>query len=512
MNNNNNFEIFSNKINIFKRKILFMGYGAVAKCVLNYFSYYFIYDFNKIFIVDRCISAIYGPNLEKIPKKNIFIETINSINFINFLKNINFQEQDIIIDLTSNSRTYYFIEICLLKNFNYINTSIEDGNDLFRGRSIDVQQKKIHEIYENIQCKKSIKSNLLIEFGMNPGLIQHFILYALNEMNKKYYKTDIDNYSKKSLVNVIDNYNVGTILLSEIDNVTKKNDKYFFANKYKLHNTWSILGLFAECFDNTEIVYGIDNKYIKPTLSKNDIDYYKTSTIPIKKNQGYKVLFLNQYGLTTILNSICPIINENNNIKFIDYYGSLIHHGEMFEMANYFGKKSPLILYVYKINKYVKQNINEYFFNNISFWKQESDFRKWIYNTKYENTCVFDNINKDENERLIGHDSIGCTIFCGEKNIDRIFWCGSILNHLDKNVDNNFTPTIIQVATGVLSGLSYILEEKNKNNGLMFSCDLDTKYILNKSIPLLGRFFFTEIPIKENMNLFKNWHISTRVD
>ncbi len=30
-----------NKINLKSKKILFLGYGAVAKCVLNYFNYYF---------------------------------------------------------------------------------------------------------------------------------------------------------------------------------------------------------------------------------------------------------------------------------------------------------------------------------------------------------------------------------------------------------------------------------------------------------------------------------------
>ncbi len=38
----------------------------------------------------------------------------------------------------------------------------------------------------------------------------------------------------------------------------------------------------------------------------------------------------------------------------------------------------------------------------------------------------------------------------------------------------------------------------------MMSCDLDTKYILKKSIPLLGNFFFTEIDKKHftgNFNL-----------
>ena len=59
-----------------------------------------------------------------------------------------------------------------------------------------------------------------------------------------------------------------------------------------------------------------------------------------------------------------------------------------------------------------------------------------------------------------------------------------------------FTPTIIQVAAGVLAGLSWIMEPKNENKGLLKPTQLYTPYILSKSIPLLGKFFFTEIPAK----------------
>jgi len=103
---------------------------------------------------------------------------------------------------------------------------------------------------------------------------------------------------------------------------------------------------------------------------------------------------------------------------------------------------------------------------------------------------VFDNINNDTS----GYDTIGCTLLCGSKSkIDNIFWCGSILDNNNKNINKQFTSTIIQVCAGVLSGLSYILENKNKNIGLINPCDMDTIYILNKSKWLLGKFFIAEV-------------------
>ena len=140
---------------------------------------------------------------------------------------------------------------------------------------------------------------------------------------------------------------------------------------------------------------------------------------------------------------------------------------------------------------YDDESIKNFFMNNKT--SDDKDIKMWVL-SECNSFHVLDNINKKKNDKIIGHDSIGCTIYCGKQKVDRIFWCGSILSDTDKNVDANFTPTIIQVAAGLLSGLSYIMEDKNKNRGLLEPCDLDTTYILQKSIPLLGKFFFTEIP------------------
>jgi homospermidine synthase len=172
----------------------------------------------------------------------------------------------------------------------------------------------------------------------------------------------------------------------------------------------------------------------------------------------------------------------------------------MFEMANYFGKKSPFMTYVYKVNKYADESIKNYFSNNKM--NDDHDLKIKIL-SECDSFHVLDNIGKKKEDKIIGHDSVGCTIYCGDKNIDRIFWCGSILSDTDENVDSNFTPTIIQVAAGVLTGLSHILETKNKGHGLIEPSDLDTKYVFEKSSPLLGKLFFTEIPKEKFSGKFK---------
>ena len=490
----NKIDLDIEKIDISKKKILFVGYGAVAKCVLSYFEHYFIFDLKNVFIVEKNFDNIYGPIIDKIDKQNIMYQSANSKSFLNVLNYFEIREQDIIIDLAFKNNCYDIIKICLTKKLNYINSAICDSNDACEGMSIDIQQKKIHSIHENLKKNKEITGgNALVQCGMNPGLVQHFILKSLNEMNKLYHNTTVNDYSKETLLNVIDNYEIGTIHCSEIDEIKKKNKKLEkFANK-SLCNSWSIVSLLEEAFEPCELTQGINNKFIKPKIPREDIDYKKTKIISnnTPKDQKYKVFFLKDVCINYTLNSICPIINNvDQSVFYQQYEGYLIHHGEMFEMANYFGEKAPFISYVYKLNPYANESINYVYFKNKDVWKSKSSFLSWVRNTCYSN--VFNNIDDDDTH--IGYDSVGCTIFCGKETIERAFWCGSILSHNDKNVDANFIPTIIQVAAGVLSGLSHILENENKNKELLFPCDLNTEYILKKSVPLLGNFFFKEIP------------------
>jgi len=479
------------------KKILFLGFGGVAKCVLNYFKYYFQFNPKNVHIVDKCGVAIYGPNIKTLPKKNIHILNVNSSNFDQLIKDLKFKEGDIVIDLTFCSNTYYFVYICLKEGLNYINTSIEDNNDIFLGTSIDLQQKIIRKIYEDFKNEHRVRSNILIEFGQNPGMFQHYVLYAMNEMNKLYYDTNKDDFRRETLQRVITDWKIGTIFCSEIDNMVKFNDTNMPTDK--IYNTWSVGGMISEGLDKTELAVGISNKYIKPVIPKIMLDKKKMALLPKYKNQPYEVIFLNDIAMKNSLNTICPVINRHGKIEFENFHGKLIHHGETFEMANYFGKNAPFMTYVYKPNKYAEASIQKYFDENKHSDDQDLKLRIMADCNSF---VVLDNIGKPKKDRIVGHDTIGCTIYCGKNKVEDIFWCGSILSDTDKNVDPNFTATIIQVAAGVLSGLSYILEDKNKARGLHEPCDLNTRYILSKSTPLLGKFFFTKIPTDEFIGKF----------
>jgi homospermidine synthase len=466
------------KIVVTQHKFLFLGYGGVAKCVLDYMKDFFVYDIANIYIVDRCKESIYGPNVQNV--SNLFVRHINCINFVDFINEIQMKEGDIVVDLTTNSDTYYFTDCCLRLGIHYINTSIEDSKDRFMGRSIAVQHETIIDNFRVFKERNVVKSNALIEFGQNPGLIQHYVLFALNELNKQVNHAQHDDYSKNMYLDIIDKCQIGTILMSEIDTI----DTPDCITNEIVYNTWSVSGLLSEGLNNVEITYGKENHFIKPKF--NDINNVLTTALGNDKC-NHNVLFLNTIGIESTLDTICPFISEEGRIDFVNFKGSLIHHGEIFDLSRLFGHHSPLMSYAYRMNKHVADFISKQTSSDMT------DVQIKIQND-WNSFRVVDNIMSNT-AAWSGTDSVGCVMFCGNDKIDKMFWCGSIAtSHNTKN--KLFTPTIIQVAAGVLSGLSYILEPTNQNKGLLFPSDLNTQYILDKSVSLLGKFMFTEIPVE----------------
>lgn len=475
-------------ISLETKKVMFLGYGAVAKCVWNYFLSYFTISPRNVYLVDKTSTAFYGPNLEKV---HTIEENVTNINFIQLLDRLSFSEGDIVIDLTFSSSTYFFIHTCISKGIHYMNTSIEDESDLFHAGSIDHQQQLVKELIENHKKKNTLKSIVLTECGQNPGLIQHYILYSLNQLYQMAYPDKSDTkyeYRRKILTKMIDHYKIGTIFMSEIDKL--KTSRYL--RKHTLYNTWSVAGFIAEGLDCAEIVHGPHNSYIKPKIKSTQIHKGLMKLYEPYQNHGKEVIFLKENGRNSTLPTIAPVIDQDDQLRYEVFRGSLIHHGESFEMANYFGKNAPFMSYVYKYSPYLDRSLDQV--EKDYDFKDRGEFISYILSDP-SSFCVFDNIDIDKKHRMKGCDSIGCTILCGEDKVERIFWCGTILTDKD-DIDPLFTPTVVQVTAGVLSGLSYIMEP-DREPGYYQPCDLDTNYILEKAMPLLGKFFFTEIPASE---------------
>ena len=457
------------------KKILILGFGAVGKSVLHYLSMYLRITENNVYVVDKTSHAFYGPDVNRVHKRLVFLDNTT---FIPLLDEIHVTSGDIIIDVTFGTPTYHFIDVCVTRGIHYINTSIEDNSDEFRGGSIHHQQFVLRSMLAN----RAFSSCIMTECGQNPGLIQHYVLYALHQLYEMAHPDDphkADEWRKEVLSSMIDQYQIGSILMSERDQLKTSRP----IRPDVLYNTWSVGGFLSESLDPAEVIRGTNNQYIQPLFLSSDLHSIRMKQYESYQDANHEVLFLKADGNRASLPSVCPIL-MNGDITFSFYRGCLIHHGEIFELARYFGNKAPFMSYVYQPSRYMFQSLDSL----VSQGYNKDDLLLHVNDPTHYS--VMDNIT-DPAHPLIGFDSIGCTLCCGKNRIERMFWCGSILSNTDP-ISPYFSPTIVQVAAGVLSGLSYLLEP-NRTPGFYEPCDIDTRYMLDKAMPLLGKFFMKEI-------------------
>ena len=475
-------ECNNNKINITDKKIIFLGCGAVAKCCLYYFSNFFIFDYNKVIMIDKLIKEKYFPVVKYYLKKNaLFLnKKITENNCKEFLDSLNLKVKDIIIDLTTRTPTLCIFKYCRLNNLFYINTASEQFllKDI---NSIAIQ----HSNYFDMARKTSMcdRVTTLVEYGMNPGLISSFVLkgiddiatYFINKKDKENNKDDelIEIYELKCLERyclLAKKLGIRVIHCSEIDTQVVTSNTLV---KDKFYNTWSCVGFFDEVYEGIELAVGTHEK-----------------EIPLPQHQ----IFINGMFTSSTLcidakiKSVVPLKIENNKIIFTEIEGYPIQHGECSSLYRLLSTYdyAPTMHYVYKLNKYAEQTINRY--NEKELLNISLDPNRWevlnSYNHDiegYDNVGAFFILDNDSESNLKSNSESNFT-----------WWCGTILsNDYAKNVlkDKMNSATLIQVMSGVLGGLYWALLPENQNKGLCFGEDVDYKTVFSITKKFLGKIY-----------------------
>lgn len=476
-----------------KSKFIFLGCGAVSKCCIYYLPKFFKIDYNQVTIVDKDKNSFDFPTVKNAIQQGstIIHYAITRDNITTLLdKIIKVKEHDIVIDLTTNTSTYIFLKECRIRKLLYINTSIEDDKPLNVNKSCPINNS-IFLQHTNLLAIANKTSNIddnitsIIEFGMNPGLISVFVKQGIlnltklvlrhqiknNSLNKKllrYYK----NKDHKNLAQILD---IKAIHCSEIDTqIPKKKPKQQFIN------TWSSVGLITEGIEPAEIQIGTHEQILP--FDKSNV----SQIIP-------QLITTRTPGKDIHIKSIVPLsINKNNDIQFTYIEGRCIHHGEGISLNRYIGsfEYSPTMHYAYKLNPITDKLLDT--LSQSQLIDISNNPKQWKVLNVYE-------------DKLHGYDNIG-SLFIFDKNpITNInepfsFWTGSIL-HTDytKNIlkDKYFGPTTIQVMAGILSGIRWMI--KNKNSGITFGEDLDDNYIIKLSKKYLGKYYSG--PVDHNFKL-----------
>ena len=476
-----------------KSKFIFLGCGAVSKCCIYYLPQFFKMDYSQVIIIDKDKNSFNFPTVKNTITKGAktIHYTVTKHNIQTLLdKIIKVNEYDIVIDLTTNTPTYTILKECRIRKLLYINTSIEDDEPLTITKNCPINNSIFLQHINLLAITNKTSNNddnitSIVEFGMNPGLISVFVKQGIINLTKNVLKYQIRNnslnkqllrfYKNKDHKNLAQILDIKAIHCSEIDTqIPQKKPKQPFIN------TWSAVGLITEGVEPAEIQIGTHEKILP--FKKSNVSQIIPQLITTKTP-----------GKDIHVKSIVPLnINQKGDVEFTYIEGRCIHHGEGISLNRYIGsfQYSPTMHYVYKLNPITDKLLDN--FSEQQLIDISENPQKWKVLNVYE-------------DKLHGYDNIGALFVFDKNPITNVkepfsFWTGSIL-HTDytKNIlkDKYFGPTIIQVMAGILSGIHWMI--KNKNSGITFGEDLDDNYIIKLSKKFLGKYYSG--PVDKNFKL-----------
>ena len=448
----------------FDKKIVLIGYGAIGTALLHLLLKIIKINLNNIKIIDknsnRFLNCKYSVNKihVKLTKDNTRDILVNKLQL---------GQDDIIIDCSYEINTNFMFSLCSEYGISYINSAVEvwsKEEKLVEKDYTFYQRIKSLEDQNNLQKVK--KNNFIISLGCNPGNINIWTLYALEILNNKKDKFKFDSYA-----DLANKMGLRVIHISEKDSQISKIPK----RKWEYVNTWSsdAISWYDEAFGNLEIGWGTHEKKIPTNINKDLSNEYQ--------------IVLNDEGFKSFGYSFTPI-SEN-------IVGMLIRHEECFTITKKLTKRDDQQKIVYKPSCYYIYKPCDASF--VSTYEVLDNYRNYQENKR----LMTDDIIK-------GYDEVGCTLFFEN---GEIWWFGSLLDIeearsiFDNEINNLINSTILQVISGYLGGILYLIDkiEKKEYKGLLLPEDLPIRQFIKWTKPFLGP-----------LGLYKvdNWTVDTKKD
>ena len=460
----------------FSKKILFVGYGAVAECTLPIL-------FKHINVAPTNVTVIDFESKEEKLKQWTSIgvryvrDKVTEENMHTLLGKY-LSAGDVLIDLAWNIDACEILQWCHDKGVLYINTSVEVW-DPYAGGKKHPTERTLYWRHMNVRKMygkwKQKGATAVVEHGANPGLISHFTKQGLLDiaaaaLGEKKVKGRKAETLKGLVASQKFNYlarelGVKVIHCSERDtqitDVPKQIDEFV--------NTWSIEGFREEGTTTSELGWGTHEK----TLPKFG---YRHKDGP--KNQ----ICIARMGINTWVRSWVP----NYTIQ-----GMVVRHGEAFTISDkltvWEGKRAvyrPTMHYAYCPCDEAIVSLNELRGNN--------------YELQPKLRIMNDEITK-------GADILGALIM---GHAFKSWWVGSDLSiEESRRLVPHQNATTMQVAISVVAATMWMIE--NPAEGIKVPDELPHEYVLGISKPYLGKFISTRsdwTPLRDYENAFSGFN------
>ncbi|WAV92787.1 saccharopine dehydrogenase NADP-binding domain-containing protein [Oxalobacter aliiformigenes] len=454
-----------NKLANFTGKIIFIGFGSIAKGVLPLFLRHLPLTPDRI----RIIAA--DPDNEEIASRyNIPYHQIRltESNYRPVLEPL-LEKGDFLINLSVFVSSIALIELCREKEVLYIDTSIEPWEGGYTDTSASASARSNYALREaalEFGRKNPGGPTAIVCQGANPGMVSGFLKQALLNVAKD-NGIDARPATREDWATLARQLNIRVIHVAERDtqntSVRKKRNEFV--------NTWSIDGFIGEGLQPAELGWGTHEKYWPKDAGTHSFGCQAA-------------IYLNQPGAATQVRSWTPMEGP--------YHGFLITHSESISIADYLTVREngevvyrPTVHYAYHPSDDAVLSVHELAGKN---WQEQPVKR----------------LMRDEIEE--GVDELGVLLMGNPKGV---YWYGSHLgiDEARKSAPYN-NATSLQVAAGVLAGVIWAI--RNPGLGVIEPDDIDHETMLEIARPYLGEVIgsYGEWTPLEN----RNWPFEEDID
>jgi homospermidine synthase len=452
-------------------KLILFGCGGVGCAFLELLTIAPLKNFSKIFIFDprniaddpiiNDLGNIIQHIQVEITEKNIFSILTKYV-----------IAKDIIVDISYNIYFKPLIEWCIKNEVLYINTSLERWPILGENHLGDKTQIyertlfNLHNIVREINAENS--STILLEHGMNPGLISHFTKIAIKKITRQVLdEANRENVglSELSQFYIQDNYagmayilGLETIHCSEKD--TQKIKQKTLTDSKQFTNTWGCYSFYAEGVDPIQICLGThENEHCYPC----DKYFPNHVYLPIRGLDMWMKSFVPNHGVIS---------------------GMLIPHGENETISRFLTLRNKDKIFYCPSQYYVYSPCSEAL-KSISQVKENN----------YEMLPVAKSLRGTDIEE--GEDAVGALLIFRNHPVQKLvyhketkpvsYWAGTILSIAEtkKNGFKYAGPTVVQVAISLHTAINWML--KNPNQGIIFPESLPSEWVLENCSAWLGK-------------------------
>jgi len=461
----------------FDKRVLFVGYGAVAECTLPILVKHVKMPCSNITIMDfedrRAKLAPWTRKGVKFVRKRVTRDNLPS------LLGRHVGAGDLLIDLAWNIDACEILQWCHDNGVMYINTSVELWDPYENAKDAPPQRSTLYWRHMNLRRMISKWTRpgptAVIEHGANPGLISHFTKQGLIDIGNRAIKDgkikgraadQIRQLIAERKFNLLSmKLGVKVIHCSERDtqitNRPKQVDEFV--------NTWSVEGFREEGTTTAEMGWGTHEKEL-PALA------YEHEDGP--RNQ----ICLARMGINTWVVSWVP-----------DYciHGMVVRHGEAFTISdrltvwdNGRAVYRPTVHYAYCPADVAIASLNE--------------LRGYDYRLPERQRILNDDI-------ISGSDILGALLMGHAYNS---WWIGSDLSiEQSRKLVPHQNATTMQVAISVVAASMWMMA--NPEVGVKVPDDLPHEFVLKIAKPYLGKWISKPsdwTPLKHYTNAFKGYN------